>query len=211
MDHTRTLLTRTSAPLLALTLASVSCTEDGSGETETDAASSTSSTSGPATSGRTTTASTGAASTGTSGSTDAETSSSNETSTSGTDETGSSSTSGSGGSTSTGPAPGTFDEARSYEAFWTSSKEHCAQQMKQGVNCSYLVSFCPDGRSAVVWTDIVGDGTYALDGTTIEAQWSDVRFSPVDFEYDPESDTLLDSVFSETWERTLESSLIDCD
>lgn len=83
--------------------------------------------------------------------------------------------------------------------------------MKQGSNCSYLVSFCPDGRSAVIWSDIVGPGSYTLEGTTIEAQWRDVRFGSVSFEYDPESDTLQDSVFSQTWDRSLEFSLLTCD
>lgn len=210
MNNARQLFGRPCAPFLALALLSASCTDNGSGGAETG--SSSSSSSGPATSGSTTSSTTGSGPTTSSGTTGSESSSTTEASTSGTEETGgSSSSSESGGSSSTGSQVGTFDEARSYEAFWTTSDEHCAQQMKQGVNCSYLVSFCPDGSSAVVWTDIVGDGTYTLDGTSIAAQWSDVEFSPVDFEYDPESDTLQDSVFSETWDRTFEYPLLDCD
>jgi hypothetical protein len=198
---------RTCASVLALTLGSAGCTDDGSDGAQSGSSSSTSDSD---TSGSTTTSPTGVEPTTGSGTTGSESASATESSSSGSAETGSSS-SGSGGSDSTGSQGGAFEEARTYESYWTTSKEHCAQQMKQGSNCSYLVSFCPDGRSAAVWSDIVGAGSYTLDGTSIEAQWRDVRFGSVSFEYDPESDTLQDSVFSQTWDRSFEFSLLTCD
>ncbi len=145
----------------------------------------------------------------TSGSSGSETSETDgESSSSGPDETGSSS---SDGSSSSGSAGGAFDEPRTYAAFWPSSQDECDELFETGVtNCYYTVTFCPDGSSAVVWTDIVGAGTYTLDGLEIEGQWEDVRFSPVSFVYDPDTDTLEDALFNETWERELTFSLIDC-
>lgn len=196
-----------SAPLFVVLLALAGCGDDASTETEAggDTSTTDASSGGETTGGSTSTASSGGTSTS---------SGSESSSTSGSADTGSSSSSsesGNSGSSSTGTPSGAFEDARTYEAFWPESQEQCDMMQMQGVNCYYTVTFCPDGSTAAVWTDIVGTGTYTLDGASIEAQWDDVRFSPVDFEYDAKADTLQDSVFSETWERNTEFLLIDCE
>lgn len=195
------------APLFAFLLTIAGCGDDASTDTETTGDSSTT----HASSGGETTSGTTSNPMGSSG---AGSTSSGDSSTSGSADTGSApsgSESGDSNSSSTGTPIGAFEDARTYEAFWPKSREECEMMQMQGVNCYYMVSFCPDGSTASVWTDIVGTGTYTLNGTSIEAQWDDVRISPVEFEYDAETDTLQDNVFSETWERNTEFLLVDCE
>lgn len=63
------------------------------------------------------------------------------------------------------PLEGVFMESRTYRHLLFESIEKCHEMQKDPdfwINCYQTVEFHPDGRSLMMWTDILNPGTYRI-------------------------------------------------
>ena len=113
---------------------------------------------------------------------------------------------GAGGTSAT-----TFAEERVYTNDVFATPEECRAAQQEGVNCQRVVQFCPDGRAAIMATDIVVLGSYTLGDATVHASWrsGDV---PMTMDFSQTSDTVLvDEQFELIWTWQMgEVGLIGC-
>ena len=108
------------------------------------------------------------------------------------------------------PVAGQWEEARAYYVQLIADQDECDDSWAlYSMNCYQMAWFCPDGAVTIVVTDIANHATYALDGRALNLEFTSPGDLPASFDFEwQDDDTLVDTLYGQTWERDADFSVI---